>query len=250
MATAPATENTVAIPPYIPFPTVSNFIEHLKETAVPTHIDKSMMRNIAGGVHSYLLASLRFLGLTEGKDNAVTAVLEKLVESVGTEGYKGTLATILTSAYADVIGDIDLTRATDKQISDAFGRCKLDGIARERAIRFYLKALSTAGIAYSSHLGQRKPRGTGNGNSQKPRNKVASNAPEPNATNKGSGESTAGKPKPEDTLADGLIEFPIPVGTKGACIRVPENITSKQIPLVRAIFSAVEALAAQNSGDK
>ena len=232
-------------PPYIPFETLTGFVDGLKKTTVPTHIDKSMMGKIAGGLQTYLLACLRFMGLTEGKNNEVTPALEKLVEAHGTEGYKPALAEIVKAAYAPVIGKIDLAKATAKQLDDAFGHQKLDGVVRDRAIRFYLKALKMADIQVSPLLGARKPKGSGSSGSAKPRKPKAADTSKPAS----GGRSDVEKPREP---ADGMVEFPIPIGGD-ACIRVPQNITTKQLPLVRAILAqsrrSQNRIAAKNNDE-
>jgi hypothetical protein len=243
MATDTKTEAATGIPPYIPFDTLVTFIERLKQTTVPTAIDKSMMDKVAGGVQTYLLAAMRFLGLTEGKLNEVTPSLDKLVESHGTAGYKGTLAEIIKEAYAPVVQNLDLAKATQKQLDEKFSAHKLDGVLRERAIRFYLKGLTAAGIPYSPHLGKRKARGSAtNGAAKTRRTKQEKPSPAGNASD--TQEST------QDDLPKDLIEFPIPIGDSQACIRVPRSITSKQMPLIQAIVGAVDALAKQNDSGK
>ena len=237
-----ATEATKKTPAYVAFQTLDNFVARLNANGVPNHIDKHMMDNLSGAVQSHLISALRFLGLIEGRKCVVTAALEKLVESYGTDGYREALAEIIDHAYSDIIGDIDIAKANAKQVDEAFS--SLDGDMRERAIRFYLKALSTSGATISQYLGKRKARGTAN--ASKPRKpKVATAAAGKSKDEKRHDDREA----EDDAVPDGLVEFPIPLGVKGACIRVPMNITSKQIPLVRAIFSAVEAMATQNSGE-
>lgn len=236
------TEISHRTPAYVAFPTFENFITRLHAAqAIPPRIDKRMMDYLSGGVQGHLFSALRFLGLVEGKHSEVTPAMEKLIESCNTDGYKDTLKAILEDAYSDVIGEMDIAKANAKQLDDAFALRKLDGVMRDRAVRFYLKALGTAGVAVSPYLGKRKPRGS-NG-SQKPR--------KPRTEKTGTSElDETLKPK-LDQLPKGLVEFPIPIGTvSGACIRVPVGITMKEIPLVRAIFGAVEALAKQNSGEE
>jgi len=207
---------------------------------VPPEINKGLMDNLSGGVQSHLLSALRFLGLVEGDEDSTTPELEKLVESYGTEGYKSTLEAVLNNAYEDITTGINIANTSAKALDVAFGRENLDGSMRTRAIRFYLRGLESAGVAISPHLGKRKARSPG---PPKPRKKKQATRSGKTATpedeERGAGER----------LPPGLIEFPIPIGNSAACIRVPKDITPKQMPLIQAIVSAVDALAKQNSGE-
>jgi hypothetical protein len=240
MATDTKSEISAGMPPYIPFGTVSGFIAKLKETTVPTAIDKSMMRNIPGGVQSYLLGALRFLGLTEGKANEVTPALEKLVEAHGTEGFKPALAEIVKAAYAETIGSIDLTKATAKQLDDAFGKRNLDGVVRDRAIRFYLKALADADIRFSPLLGARKPKGTGSAGNGKPRKTKAKAAgSEAGGENPKPAESHDHDPPSKDTQ-----RYPLYFKGKAAgALIVPVALTLADCKVIELQLAVLKAYA-------
>ena len=241
MATDSKQEVTAVIPPYIPFGTLSGFIARLKESTVPTAIDKSLMGHIPGGLQSYLLAALRFLGLTEGKGNEVTPDFEKLVEAHGTEGYKPALAEIITAAYAATIDGIELTKATPKQLDDAFGKHKLDGVVRERAVRFYLKALSEAGIRVSPLLGQRKPKGSASSGNAK---RKAKGKP-------ASGESPGDPPKPAEQEHDphgpppkGTQKYPLYFkGKPAGALVVPTDLTLADCKVIELQLRVLRAYA-------
>jgi hypothetical protein len=162
-----AAETTSQTPAYVAYPTFENFLGRLKEHAVPSHIDKSMMPSLSGAVQSHLLSALRFLGLVEGKNDQVTPELQELVEQYGTESFKPALKEVLAAAYGDIIGDLNIAQATVKQLDDAFAKQNLDGTMRERAIRFYLRGLTSAGVAVSPYLGNRKRKSPSAGRTKK-----------------------------------------------------------------------------------
>src|SRR5688500_8549909 len=94
-------------PAYAPWPTFKSFIETLKATAIPSHIDPSVMGRMSGSVQSQLRTTLRFLNLIDDS-GAVTAGLRKLVGAFGTEDWKESLGDIVFDAYADLLGDFDI----------------------------------------------------------------------------------------------------------------------------------------------
>src|SRR5687768_6194619 len=94
-------------PAYAPFPALDNFLGRLKQTAVPAHIHKSLMPSLSGAIQGHLLATLKFLKLTDANSDSTDA-LHRLVEAHGSESWKAALATVLEDAYRPIIGDLDV----------------------------------------------------------------------------------------------------------------------------------------------
>lgn len=58
-----------------------------------------------------------------------------------------TLELTIKSAYADILGDLDIATATDKRVRDLFKDAGgVEGSMLARAVRFYIKAAREAAI--------------------------------------------------------------------------------------------------------
>jgi len=65
MAASGSTESPHrAIPPYVPYRTFVTFLDSLK-VGVPSHIDKSVLKSMSGGVRAWLKAALRAMRLID-----------------------------------------------------------------------------------------------------------------------------------------------------------------------------------------
>ena len=138
--------------PIVPLKTFKNFVARMNATALPSHVDNSILTGMAGSTRTHLKSALRFLGLTDTKDK-VESSLSELVKSWGTDGWKNVLATSVEQSYAEVVGSVDLTSGTTKQLQTAFRTYSgLDGAALSKAMRFYLAALKEAEIPHSPHF--------------------------------------------------------------------------------------------------
>ena len=140
-----------APPAYIPFGTFINFIERLKNTAIPGQIDNSVMPNLAGGVRGSVRSALRFLGLTDTNDT-VNTTFRELVQAHGTESWGEALGSVIDTAYAPVLNGLDLSGATPTQLNGKFRAAGSTGQMADKAIRFLLAALESAGRPFSPHL--------------------------------------------------------------------------------------------------
>lgn len=156
-------QETPSIPPYLPWPTFTAFIEKLNKTAVPNRIDPTLIKNLSGTVQGQLLNALKFLGLTNGS-GVVTEKLKNLTKAYGTPQWAETLGDTFEEPYSLIIGTIDLDTTTPGELKERFREGgDIDGDTIEKAMRFYLNGLKDANISYSPHLKirQRAPRGSG-----------------------------------------------------------------------------------------
>lgn len=144
-------------PPYVPFTTFVNFLDSLKE-AMPPQIDKTVLRNYSGSTQSHLMVALRYFELI-APDGTVTERLRMLVKARGSEDWKETWSDVLFDSYADTTQKLDLDNATQGQLDNAF---RESGLAsqptREKAVRFFLAAMDSAGIGYSRFFSARGAR--------------------------------------------------------------------------------------------
>ncbi len=219
------------IVPYIPFKTLKGLIERLHNTVVPPAIDSSVLHSMSGSMRSQLMSALRFLGLTNG-DGVVTDKLKGLVKAYKTETWAQTLSDVIFEAYPAVIGDVDLDTGTDAQLDNAFRkRGNVDGQMLDKATRFFLAALTEAGVAYSPHFGARKA----------PQRSTSSRkaAVKKKSPSKGEvAETDEGVDEEADTPAD-MEKFRFPIRGKGhGLIVFPSEMDKGDWAIVRKMLDA------------
>lgn len=158
------------LPAYVSYKTFLAFVDDLKATAVPSHIDRSIMTKMSGGTQGQLLASLRFLNLIDDED----VVQPELRELVGSRGQKdkwnASLSKVLRAAYPTVFDSVDVETATGQTLTEAFRKTGLDGATLQKSYRYFVLALEDAGVKISPHIKRggpkapprrKKPRGNG-----------------------------------------------------------------------------------------
>jgi hypothetical protein len=139
------------IPAYISFSTFAGLAERFKNTAIPHQIDNSVLPKVAGGVRGQIRSTLRFLKLADA-EHQVNTTFRDLVQSHGTESWKAKLGAIIDDAYGPILNGLDLTGATPSQLSGKFKAVGMSGQMCEKAVRFLLAALDSAGRTFSPHL--------------------------------------------------------------------------------------------------
>jgi hypothetical protein len=228
-------------PAYVPFDTFEGFVDTLKQTTVPDHIDKQLMRKMSGAMQSHLLSALKFLNLISPK-NETREPLHKLVQSRGTDQWKAALAAVIEPVYAPIIGDLNLKAGTAKNLRERFKeKGNLDGQTLDKAIRFYLKALKTAGIDYSPHFQTRKS--PGKRQSVNGRGRQESPAPKER-------QATEGHRPARSEQREGTITFPIyfPDKVQGEIV-VPRELSETDLGIVDAAVAMIKAYATANKGN-
>lgn len=159
-------------PAYIPLMTLDNFIGRLRATAVPLVIDSSLTQTMSGGMSSALTSALKFLGLVD-QSGVPQDSLRNLVAAYDTDHFKQVWGEIIDRAYADIVGDLDLTTATRSTLDERFRKnSKAAGQVLDKAARFYLAALERTQRPVSPHFKVRKlrvttPRRPGHGAARK-----------------------------------------------------------------------------------
>lgn len=141
-------------PAYVPWSAFVAFIDRLSATALPPKIDFSLTHGMSGATQSHLRSAMRFLGLIDS-NNVVTDSLRRLVKAYGKEDWASALSDVL-GAYNAVVDGVELDTGTATQLRDAFRiNGKVDGQVGDKAIRFYLTALKSAGLTVSPHFDRR-----------------------------------------------------------------------------------------------
>ena len=158
-------DNGTKKPAYVSWPAFYSFLGKLKETAIPPTMDSSVMKGLSRPVCSQLRTTFRWLGLVTESDST-TDVMEALVGAHGTPQWKDTLGKVIGDAYADLVGDLNLTSGTGNQLSARFREYNVTGETLAKAVRFYLHALKSADLEFSPHFTppsvRRKPRAKSN----------------------------------------------------------------------------------------
>lgn len=233
-------------PPYLPFITFRSFMESLHVTALPSFIDKSLMRQLSGGVQSHMMIALRFLKLVDGPKDAVTDQMEKLYAAFGNpDAWIAELRAVLTSAYEPIIGTLDVAKLSDKQLDDAFrAGAGLEGVVLERATRFYVAAFKDAKVNVSPHLLNRKRRAPGK-RPPKPATRSGGEEVPAGSTNGKPGEE-AGEKKTTGETPTGTIDFPLYFkGKTPGMIRVPKELTADDVKSIQLTVNVITAYASQ-----
>jgi len=155
-----ANEKDKLLPPYLAFKTFRSAIQDLRVHGLPKTLDRTAWQTKSGTDQSQIMNSLKFLELIDDQGNTLET-LKELVEAKEDSDFERTfLGALMASAYGAVF-QLDLENATPKQIEDAIGSYGITGLLKERAVRFFLKAASHAGVKLSTRLtGKLRDRGS------------------------------------------------------------------------------------------
>lgn len=215
-----------ALPPYIPFKTLANFLQKLKDTTVPPRIDSSLLRSYPGSVARHLKAALKYMGLIDETGNT-TNVLPVLVKAYGTPEWKDALRDFIPDVYSNVIGDLDIDTATLGQLQQRFReQGAAEGQMLQKCITFYLSALREASLTFSPHFTERAPRKTER--KQRAKKNAADETP--------AGESQHGS-TPQSTSGTVKFSFPIP-DKPAATIFLPAELVLEDWEMIDSMIRA------------
>jgi len=136
--------------PFGTWKTFKTFIESdLKAKAVPAKIDTSVIGKKSGTDQRGLRDGMRFWGLVKGDSQETTDKLRLLVDAFGTDRWKASVLELLQS-YDPIVANLDLTKATQKELDDAFKVASgYDGSTIKKAVRLYLAMATEAGVKLS-----------------------------------------------------------------------------------------------------
>jgi hypothetical protein len=144
------------LPPYMPYKTFGTFLDHLRAIGMPSHIDKSVMTNLSGGMQSWLKAALRYMKLINA-DDTPTPALEKLAAAQG-DDRKPLMRELFGKTYAFLNGTVDLTKTTPAKLREAIVQEGGQGETVEKIITFMMAMAKDAGVPVSSLLTKRAMR--------------------------------------------------------------------------------------------
>lgn len=134
---------------YVAWGTLKNAIEALAQ-AIPNRIDKTVYPGLNAAVVNQLLTGLKFLGLIEDNGKPTAALQSLAVKDEGIR--KQQLEAIIRHRYADLFS-LDLQKTTPAELNEKIEKSYgVSGDTREKAIRFFLGAVSYLGIPVSGLL--------------------------------------------------------------------------------------------------
>lgn len=154
------TEPTKRSPPYIGFGAFTGFLNQLRDTSVPSRIDRSVLGNASGGMAYGILSSLKFLKLIDDR-GAPTPAFKALVKAQDSERPEH-LKIMLENGFTELFNSgIDLESASSGQFDEVL-RSSYDirGSTVDKVAIFFLGAAKQAGISVSHQLEKRKPVGS------------------------------------------------------------------------------------------
>lgn len=210
----------VETPPYPSYSTFLNFIKGLRETGVPSRIDKSIMGKMSGSGQSALMATLKWLKLIDAAGFPQPS-LDTLVHADDAQ-YSAALKVVLEASYGFLTdGSITLTKATTAQVEQKFREYGITGSTVIKCMAFFLMAIKDAGIAVGPHVKTPKVVPT-NGAKRRPKKGPA--AP---ATEGDDGDDDEGDGIPDEM--SGFVKIPIPLhGMDDGAVFLPDNMTKSQ----------------------
>lgn len=135
-----------AAPPYTSFRTFLNLLQRMEEEGgVPSHVDRSYLHKLSGGVQNQLLVALRWLDLI-GAGGEVQPELRELALQ-GDERPK-LVGEMIRRRYPEVV-ELGERNGTQAKLIELFREMGATGATLRKSITFYLKAAEFSGIKSS-----------------------------------------------------------------------------------------------------
>lgn len=230
-AEGPTTEMKYS-PPYVAFGTFRNFLDTLKTDGIPNKINRSVMVNLSGASQSHLTSAFKALRLVES-DGEPTSALRELLDVHGSEEqWPATFKKVLDGAYAEIIGDLDVSTASPQELEDRFrDPGGMDHSMNDKAVRFYLAALKAAKVELSPYLKKRRQKTTSKRRSSR-------------ANGSGETSKTTAAETRKSEVPTGCIDYPVYFkNNRKATIIVPVDLTEQECQMIGLTLPLIEAYA-------
>lgn len=204
------------LPPYVPYSTFSSFINGLKDTGIPSHIDRSIMTNMSGSGQSAMLATIKALGLID-TNSEPTERLDMLVNGEESQ-LRETIEAIVIDTYGFLFDEsIQIQNTTSKKVEEKFRAAGASGSTLTKCISFFLAAAKAANITVSPHVRAPKLQQSSSSSQRSKKDKDS-----PGETGKSS--STP----PSDVAPAGMRKFEIPLrDIKDGVLYLPIDLKSE-----------------------
>lgn len=199
-----------------------SFIKGLRETGIPSRIDKSVLSKLSGSSQSALIAALKWLDLIDAV-GVPTPKLHILVDADGPK-YSQALRSVLEASYAFMTdGTIDLAKGTGSQLEAKFREYGVQGSTVVKSMAFFIVAARDAGVQLGPHI--KAPKVLSNGGAKKRVKKAAQAADAVNDEPDGDDDDPDGIPE----HMPGFVKIPIPLhGMEDGAVFLPDNMTAAQ----------------------
>jgi hypothetical protein len=144
-------------PPYATFSPLTNFLNKLRDTQVPSRIDPSVFGNVSGSLSYSVIAALKVLKLIASDGTPTTAFINLV--NADDEERKDCLREVLPNAYPTLFdGTFDITKATAAQFDEHIReRYEAKGSTIDKVAAFFIAAASYTGLPISQLIKDRKP---------------------------------------------------------------------------------------------
>lgn len=154
------------LPAYVSFAAFTNFLNKLRDTGVPSRIDRSLMGSASGSLISSVLAALRSFELIDEAQRPTDAMRTLVMAS--DEGRKEVFKELFEKGYSFLTGDPDfhLETATTAQLTQKFRDQGMSGSTVTKSIAFFLALAKAADVKVSPHM-KAPPAPKSNGKSTK-----------------------------------------------------------------------------------
>jgi hypothetical protein len=188
-------------------------------------VDSSLLKTYSGSAASQIKGALKYFGLI----NEAGATDQRLTELV--TAYSGTewqtiLGRVVSDAYREAIGDLELHVATRGQLEEKFKDAGVEGDVQRKCVTFFIAAAREGGMALSPHIlvDRRGRPSLGRAKARKQQREQKQSAKE----------SPDEPQSPAET-----IRFSIPVpGKASATIIVPSDVTAEDWRMLDVMMQA------------
>lgn len=212
-------------PPYVAYTTFKNFLTSLRKNGVvPSRIDKSLMPGHSGSTQSYLINALRFFGLID-KGGTPTGDLQ-LILAAEPDEKKKIWHRLFNAAYAPILGDLDLSRATLGMLNEKFSQQGLTGDTIRKCESLMAAIAEDAGIPLAPQL---KPNTRPSG-SRRPRKQKQNGKAENNENEEQDEVILPGAPKPAILLLNAE-------GTRFVRLQAPATVSKAELNRIQQWLS-------------
>ena len=160
-------DNEDLVPVYLSLRTFQSALANLREGGLPDIVDKSAFSSRSGGDQSQIISAFKFLGFIDKDGNTQQSLRDLINCQEKSKEEKDVFGQILKDRYSNVFEN-NLKTATPMQVETAIADYGSKGTTKERAVRFFIKAIEYCEIEISSRLteGTRTRRRTSSNNNK------------------------------------------------------------------------------------
>jgi hypothetical protein len=235
------TKSSKVPPPYMSFGVFKSTIETLAETIVPSGpLDRRVLHGLSGADYGALMSGLHFLALVDDERRATEKYRALVQASKDSEKFKELFLVILLDKYGPIIGKLNLKHGTIAELEKAFKDYGVGaGQMLTKSIRFFLKAMTEAGVTPGPHMTVSKSR-------------TPSTAAKKNTLERARARS---KPQREElhgeevTPPSGFERLPLP-GVPNSFIQYPVNLTEAHCQILEGMVGVLRTSVKARTGRK